>query len=197
MGLFPLRGPLVSVAGPRSPSAEAVGSRWVPDVSKHTKFPGYAPPTGHPVENRSVLCPAASCMGGSAASLRGLIRTGRSGIAPGRLPFRCPRSLSESESCEPFAVQSPSVAGWVPPDAFLAGLHGVFDVKEHFRGSVSPVGLGAFRCRTPLMHMPCQGSRTVKPPLSTIAAGNDLHGRFPEEREEQRIESETTRNNKE
>jgi hypothetical protein len=26
---------------------------------------------------------------------------------------------------------------------FLADLHGVFDVKEHFRGSVSSVGLGA------------------------------------------------------
>jgi hypothetical protein len=60
MGLCPLRGPLVSAAGPRSPSAEAGGIRWLPFVPKHERFPGQAPRAGRPVRGGSVRCPVAS-----------------------------------------------------------------------------------------------------------------------------------------
>jgi hypothetical protein len=49
--------------------------------------------------------------GGSAASLRGLLASGRCGIAPVRFLKCCPRSLSGSESCEAFVVRSRTVTG--------------------------------------------------------------------------------------
>jgi hypothetical protein len=57
MGLFPLRGPLVSAAVPRGSGAEALAFRWVPSVPKHGGFPGKPPPAGRPVRGGSVRSP--------------------------------------------------------------------------------------------------------------------------------------------
>jgi hypothetical protein len=82
MGLFPLRGPLVSVAVPPRLFTEVrrVGRSGPPNRSPEVS-PGQPPCTGHPVVGSSDVSSAASCGGGSAASLRGFLVTPRPGIA--------------------------------------------------------------------------------------------------------------------
>jgi hypothetical protein len=111
---------------------EVKNYRWGAVLPKQSGFPGLGPRIGCPVRGPSVRGPAASCRGVRSIP-SWVVATRRPGITSVRFPCRCPRSLSGSESCEPFVVRGRTVAGQVPRGACLAGLHGVFDVKEHSR----------------------------------------------------------------
>lgn len=130
MGLCPLRGPLSSAAVPRLPGAEASGFRCSPALPKQGGVPGKVLRTGHPVRWASVRSPQRVARGFRS------IPSWVARDAPSRdcslswfrraAPEVCPGARVASRT----SVGAASHCWMVFRRRCLAGLHGVFDVKD-------------------------------------------------------------------
>jgi hypothetical protein len=136
------------------------GPRWSPSEPKPEVRPGKVPPVGRPPGGVSVRFPAASGEGGPQHPFVGCSRRPVRRLLPGLVSPRRPRSLSGSESREPRSDSSPPLPRGSRRGR-LAGLHEVFDVKEHFRGSAPRSRIQAAGASPPTSNPRCDAASAV------------------------------------